>query len=104
MNRDAQRAVVPHLFHDRGVNPLPGELVATGETGIAAGKGFMAAPKRIFSPLASYQFFYPFIRTNDIREPYSELIVDDNDLTVCHQFVIDENVDRFACQFFKFNH
>ncbi len=40
VNRDAQRAVVPHLFHDRGVNPLPGELVAKGETGIAAGKGF----------------------------------------------------------------
>ena len=53
MNRDAQRAVVPHLFHDRGVNPLPGELVATGETGIAAGKGFYdrkgIAPARVRS-------------------------------------------------------
>lgn len=39
VNRDAQRAIVPHLFHNNRPNPLLGELVAKGETGLAAGKG-----------------------------------------------------------------
>ena len=39
VNRDAQRAIVPHLFHNNRPNPLPGDLVAKGETGLAAGKG-----------------------------------------------------------------
>ena len=40
VNRDAQRAIVPHLYHNNRPNPLPGELFAGGETGLAAGKGF----------------------------------------------------------------
>ena len=40
VNRDAQRAIVPHLFHNNQPNPLPGVLFARGETGLAAGKGF----------------------------------------------------------------
>jgi len=40
VNRDAQRAIVPHLFHNNEPNPLPGALFARGETGLAAGKGF----------------------------------------------------------------
>ena len=40
VNRDAQRAIVPHLFHNNEPNPLPGELFGRGETGLAAGKGF----------------------------------------------------------------
>ena len=40
VNRDAQRAIVPHLFHNREPNALPGELFGRGETGLAAGKGF----------------------------------------------------------------
>ncbi|MBI3373609.1 MAG: hypothetical protein HY017_17935 [Betaproteobacteria bacterium] len=39
VNRDAQRAIVPHLFHNNRPNPLPGELVEKGETGLAARKG-----------------------------------------------------------------
>ncbi len=39
VNRDAQRAIVPHLFHNHRPNPLPGDLVARGETGLAGGKG-----------------------------------------------------------------
>ncbi len=40
VNRDAQRAVVPHLFHNNVPNPLSAALVERGETGIDAGKGF----------------------------------------------------------------
>jgi len=40
VNRDAQRAIVPHLFHNNQPNPLPGDLFARGESGLAAGKGF----------------------------------------------------------------
>jgi 3-hydroxybutyryl-CoA dehydrogenase len=40
VNRDAQRAIVPHLFHNNEPNALPGELFGRGETGLAAGKGF----------------------------------------------------------------
>jgi len=40
VNRDAQRAIVPHLFHNNAPNPLSAALVERGETGIAAGKGF----------------------------------------------------------------
>ena len=40
VNRDAQRAIVPHLFHNNEPNPLPGALFARGESGLAAGKGF----------------------------------------------------------------
>lgn len=40
VNRDAQRAIVPHLFHNNVPNPLSAALVERGETGIAAGKGF----------------------------------------------------------------
>ncbi len=40
VNRDAQRAVVPHLFHNNTPNPLSAALVERGETGIDAGKGF----------------------------------------------------------------
>ena len=39
VNADAQRAIVPHLFHNNEPNPLPGTLVSRGETGLAAGKG-----------------------------------------------------------------
>jgi 3-hydroxybutyryl-CoA dehydrogenase len=40
VNRDAQRAIVPHLFHNNRPNPLPGDLFARGESGLMAGKGF----------------------------------------------------------------
>src|SRR4029453_5656813 len=40
VNADAQRAIVPHLFHNNTPNPLPGTLVERGETGLVAGKGF----------------------------------------------------------------
>ena len=40
VNRDSQRAIVPHLFHNRTPSPIVGELVARGESGVAAGKGF----------------------------------------------------------------
>ncbi len=40
VNRDAQRAIVPHLFHNNTPNPLSAALVERGETGIDAGKGF----------------------------------------------------------------
>jgi 3-hydroxybutyryl-CoA dehydrogenase len=40
VNRDAQRAIVPHLFHNNQPNPLPGALFERGESGLAAGKGF----------------------------------------------------------------
>ena len=40
VNRDAQRAIVPHLFHNNRANPLPGALFERGESGLAAGKGF----------------------------------------------------------------
>ncbi|HZO01630.1 MAG TPA: 3-hydroxyacyl-CoA dehydrogenase NAD-binding domain-containing protein [Burkholderiales bacterium] len=40
VNRDAQRAIVPHLFHNNRPNPLPGALFERGDTGLAAGKGF----------------------------------------------------------------
>ena len=40
VNRDAQRAIVPHLFHNNAPNALPGALFARGESGLAAGKGF----------------------------------------------------------------
>jgi 3-hydroxybutyryl-CoA dehydrogenase len=40
VNRDAQRAIVPHLFHNNAPNPLPGALFGRGETGLTAGKGF----------------------------------------------------------------
>jgi 3-hydroxybutyryl-CoA dehydrogenase len=40
VNRDAQRAIVPHLFHNNQPNRLPGDLFGKGESGLAAGKGF----------------------------------------------------------------
>jgi len=40
VNRDAQRAIVPHLFHNNEPNRLPGDLFGRGESGLAAGKGF----------------------------------------------------------------
>lgn len=40
VNRDAQRSVVPHLFHNNVPNPLSAALVERGETGVDAGKGF----------------------------------------------------------------
>jgi len=40
VNRDAQRAIVPHLFHNNRPNPLPGALFERGESGLTAGKGF----------------------------------------------------------------
>jgi 3-hydroxybutyryl-CoA dehydrogenase len=40
VNRDAQRAIVPHLFHNNEPSALPGSLFARGESGLAAGKGF----------------------------------------------------------------
>jgi 3-hydroxybutyryl-CoA dehydrogenase len=40
VNRDAQRAIVPHLFHNNQPSPLPGDLFGRGESGLAAGKGF----------------------------------------------------------------
>ncbi|HEX6689941.1 MAG TPA: 3-hydroxyacyl-CoA dehydrogenase NAD-binding domain-containing protein [Burkholderiales bacterium] len=40
VNRDAQRAIVPHLFHNNQPNRLPGELFGKGESGLMAGKGF----------------------------------------------------------------
>jgi hypothetical protein len=40
VNRDAQRAIVPHLFHNNEPNPLPGALFGRGESGLASGKGF----------------------------------------------------------------
>jgi len=40
VNRDAQRAIVPHLFHNNHPNPLPGLLFDRGESGLASGKGF----------------------------------------------------------------
>jgi len=40
VNRDAQRAIVPHLFHNNHPSLLPGLLFERGESGLAAGKGF----------------------------------------------------------------
>ncbi len=40
IHADAQLSIVPHLFHNGQPNPLLQKMVATGETGLAAGRGF----------------------------------------------------------------
>jgi 3-hydroxybutyryl-CoA dehydrogenase len=40
IHADAQRSIVPALFHNRTPNPMLQAMVARGETGIAAGRGF----------------------------------------------------------------
>ena len=40
VNADAQRAIVPHLFHNHTPSPIVGDMVKKGEGGLAAGKGF----------------------------------------------------------------
>ncbi len=40
VNADAQRAIVPHLFHNNTPSAIVPDLVAKGEIGLAAGKGF----------------------------------------------------------------
>lgn len=40
IHADAQLSIVPHLFHNGKPNPLLQKMVATGETGLAAGRGF----------------------------------------------------------------
>lgn len=40
IHADAQKSIVPHLFHNSTPNPLLQKMVANGETGLAAGRGF----------------------------------------------------------------
>ncbi len=40
IHADAQRSIVPHLFHNRTPCALLQDMVARGETGLASGKGF----------------------------------------------------------------
>ena len=40
IHADAQRSIVPELYHNRTANPMLQRMVARGETGLAAGKGF----------------------------------------------------------------
>jgi 3-hydroxybutyryl-CoA dehydrogenase len=40
IHADAQRSIVPALFHNRTPNPMLQAMVARGETGIGAGRGF----------------------------------------------------------------
>lgn len=42
IHADAQMSIVPELFHNAKPNPMLQKMVAAGETGLAAGRGFYA--------------------------------------------------------------
>jgi 3-hydroxybutyryl-CoA dehydrogenase len=59
IHADAQRSIVPALFHNGIPNPMLQEMVARGETGLDAGRGFTTGPAPMRSrsaPRASREF------------------------------------------------
>jgi 3-hydroxybutyryl-CoA dehydrogenase len=73
IHADAQRSIVPELYHNRTANPMLQRMVARGETGLAAGKGFYdwagcdvdAVRKQASSQLAALLKFLD----NDLPKP-----------------------------------
>lgn len=73
VNQDAQRAIVPHLYHNNQPSRLVPDMVAAGETGIAAGKGFYDWTGRDASQLraaagASLGRLLAFLEANTYRD------------------------------------
>src|SRR5262245_58548916 len=54
--------------------------------------------------IRSAEFLYPLRRTDHIRHPDPELVVDDHDLAVRDQRAVHEHIERFAGEAIELDH